>query len=309
MDVASRAGVSKSTVSNVIRGTAPVARETRERVERAIAETDYHPNAIARSLKARTSTAIGFVVPDLTNPFYAQLAVGVERAASTHGYAVLTAHTECLPAIESDVGRAFIERRVDGVIIGGISLGSTLPNMLLNSGTPVVLASLGEIDDPRLGVIDHDDLSAMEEIVDYLYGLGHRRFAFVSPHMREHAGERRLLGFENALKRRRLRPVGIDHGATAVVAHNDMQAIATIDYLERSGRRVPDDVSVVGYDDVSLASHARVQLTTVRSDAMEMSRRAVELLVTATRESRHVSHREMLANPLVIRSSTGRPPP
>jgi len=307
MDVAGRAGVSKSTVSNVIRGSALVARETRERVERAIAETGYHPNAIARSLKARTSTAIGFVVPDLTNPFYAQLAVGVERAASTHGYAVLTAHTECLPAIESDVGRAFIERRVDGVIIGGISLGSTLPKMLLDRGTPVILASLGEIDDPRLGVIDHDDPGAMEAIVDYLYGLGHRRFAFVSPDMREHAGERRRIGFQKALQRRHLKPVGLDR-ATAVVAHNDMQAIATIDYLERRGRRVPADVSVVGYDDVPLASHARVQLTTVRSDAVEMSRRAVELLVTASRDGRHVSHREMLANPLVIRSTTGKPP-
>src|SRR5262249_52664623 len=272
MDVANRAGVSKSTVSNVIRGTALVARETRERVERAIAETGYHPNAIARSLKARTSTAIGFVVPDLTNPFYAQLAVGVERAAGTHGYAVLTAHTECQPAMESDVGRAFIERRVDGVIIGGISLGSTLPKMLLDRGTPDVLASLGEVDDPRLGVIDHDDPSAMEAIVDYLYGLGHRRFAFVSHNMREHAGERRRLGFENALKRRRLRPVGIDEGATAIVAHNDMQAIATIDYLERRGRRVPDDVSVVGYDDVPLASQLRGQLTTVPPDAMARKR-------------------------------------
>jgi len=79
LDVAGRAGVSKSTVSNVIRGTAFVSEATRERVERVIAETGYHPNAIARSLKARASTAIGFVVPDLTNPFYAQLAVGVER--------------------------------------------------------------------------------------------------------------------------------------------------------------------------------------------------------------------------------------
>lgn len=308
MDVAGRAGVSKSTVSNVIRGTAMVSPATRERVERAIAETGYHPNAIARSLRARTSSAIGFVVPDLTNPFYAQLAVGVERAAGAHGYAVLTAHTECLPAIESEVGRALIERRVDGVIIGGISLGSTLPKTLLDRETPVVLASLGEIDDPRLGVIDHDDLSAMEAIVAHLYELGHRCFAFVSPHMREHAGERRRLGFERALNRRRLKPVDIDDGATAVVAHNDMQAIATIDYLESRGRRVPDDVSVVGYDDVPLAGHSRIQLTTVRSDAVEMSRRAVDLVMAASRDGRHVAHREILANPLVIRSTTGRPP-
>jgi DNA-binding LacI/PurR family transcriptional regulator len=308
MDVAERAGVSKSTVSNVIRGTTMVAEETRARVERAIAETGYHPNAIARSLKARTSSAIGIVVPDLTNPFYAQLAVGVERAANELGYAVLTANTECLPSTEADAVRAWLERRVDGVIIGGMSLASTLPRDLLDRDVPVVLASLGEADDPRLGVIDHDDAGAMEAIVEHLYGLGHRRLAFVSDHLREHAGERRYLGFKKALKKRRLVPIAIDDGATAVVAHNDMQAIATIDRLERRGLKVPDDVSVVGFDDVPLAAHNRIQLTTVRSDAIEMSRRAVDLLVRAAREGRHVSHRELHDVTLIVRSTTARPP-
>lgn len=307
MDVAERAGVSKSTVSNVIRGTAMVAEATRVRVQRAIAETGYHPNAIARSLKAQTSSAIGIVVPDLTNPFYAQLAVGVERAANALGYAVLTAHTECLPSAEGEAARAWIERQVDGVIIGGVALGSTLPKLLLDRDIPVVLASLGEFDDPRLGVIDHDDAAAMEAIVEHLYGLGHRRLAFVSDHLREHAGERRYLGFKKALKERRLMPIAIDDGATAIVAHNDMQAIATIDRLERRGLRVPQDVSVVGFDDVPLASHFRIQLTTVRSDAIEMSRRAVDLVVRATRDGRHVSHRELLDVSLVVRASTGRP--
>jgi len=307
MDVAERAGVSKSTVSNVIRGTTMVAEGTRLRVERAIAETGYHPNAIARSLKARTSSAIGIVVPDLTNPFYAQLAVGVERAANALGYAVLTANTDCLPETEEQAARAWIERRVDGVIIGGMSLGSTLPKILLDRDIPVVLASLGEFDDPRLGVIDHDDAAAMEGIVEHLYALGHRRLAFVSDHLREHAGERRYLGFKSALKKRRLVPIAIDDGATAVVAHNDMQAIATIDRLERRGLKVPDDVSVVGFDDVPLASHSRVQLTTVRSDAVEMSRRAVDLVIKAARANRTVSHREFLNVELVVRATTARP--
>lgn len=307
-DVAERAGVSKSTVSNVIRGAALVAEATRERVERAIAETGYHPNAIARSLKARTSTAVGIVVPDLTNPYYAQLAVGVERAASILGYAVLTAHTECLPATEAEAGRAFIERRVDGVIVGGMALGSSLPQLLMDRGIPVVLASLGDIDDPRIGVIDHDDVAAMEAIVAHLHGLGHRRMAFATHDLREQSGERRRIGFEHALQRRRLAPVAADDGPTAIVAHNDMLAIALIDRLERAGRRVPDDVSVVGYDDVPLAAHGRIRLTTVRSDAVEMSRRAVELVVAAARATRHVAHREMLANPLIVRATTAKPP-
>ncbi len=308
IDVARRAGVSKSTVSNVIRGASLVAEPTRRRVERAIADIGYHPNAIARALKARTSSAIGIVVPDLANPFYAELAVSVERAASALGYAVLTAHTECAPSTEAEAGHALIERRVDGVVIAGVSLGSALPGMLLDREIPVVLASFGEPEDPRLGVIDHDDAAAMEVIVDHLYGLGHRRVAFVSQHLREYGGERRRLGFVSALARRGLALIELDDGATAVVAHNDMLAIATIDRLERRGLRVPQDISVVGYDDVALAAHCRIRLTTVHSDAVEMGRRAVELAVGAAREARHVAHREMQSNPLVVRSTTGRPP-
>jgi LacI family transcriptional regulator len=306
VDVAKRAGVSKSTASNVIRGATVVAAETRRRVERAIVETGYHPNIIARALKARTSSAIGFVVPDLTNPFYAELAASVERAASALGFAVLITHTECTPEIEGEAGRALIARRVDGVVIAGISLGSSLPTTLLERDIPVVLASLGEPEDARLGVIDHDDQAAMEAVVEHLHGLGHRRCAFIAHHMREYSGERRRLGFEAALRRRGLSPVDIEDNPTAIAAHNDMHAIATIDRLERRGFRVPRDLSVVGYDDIPLANHARIQLTTVRSDADQMGRRAIELVVGASRAGRHVNHREIQANPLVIRSTTAR---
>jgi LacI family transcriptional regulator len=305
-DVARRAGVSKSTVSNVVRGDIPVATGTRERVERAIRDTGYHPNAIARSLKIRNSTVLGIVVPDLTNPFYAELAVAVERAANALGYAVLAAHTECAPEIENEAARALIERRVEGVVIGGMSLASALPSLLLDRDIPVVLASLGDFEDERVGVIDHDDAGAMEAIVEHLCGLGHRRMTFVSYHLREHAGERRRLGFEAALARRGLDPVDLVD-ATAVVAHNDMHAIATMDTLERQGLGVPDDVSVVGYDDIPLAAHSRIQLTTIRSDAMAMGQRAIELLIKASREERHVCHREMQINPLVVRSTTRGP--
>ena len=305
IDVARRAGVSKSTVSNVIRGATPVAEPTRRKVERAIAETGYHPNAIARSLKARASMAIGIVVPDRANPFYTELAVGVERTANALGYAIIAAHTECSPRIEDEVGRAFIERRVDGVIIGGISLGSSLPRLLLDRDIPVVLASLGEPADPRLGVIDQDDPAAMEAIIGHLYDLGHRLLAFVSHQLREHSGTRRRCAFQSALARRGLAPGGPE-GATAVVAHNDMLAIATIDRLERSGLHVPADVSVVGYDDVPLAAHFRIQLTTARSDAVDMGERAAQLVVNAARDCRHVAHREVQSNPLVVRATTAR---
>lgn len=306
IDVARLAGVSKSTVSNVIRGATLVSDATRKRVERAIAKTGYHPNVIARSLKARTSMAIGIVVPDLTNPFYGQMVMGAEQAANRHGYALLAAHTECKPQIESEAGRALIARRVDGVIIAGISLGSTLPGLLLDRDIPVTLASFGEIEDDRLGVIDHNERAAMKAIVDHLHGLGHRKLAFVSHNLAEHAGERRRLEFVKALMRRDLKPVRAAVQPTALVAHNDMHAVATMDRLEREGLRVPGDISVVGYDDIPLASHARIRLTTVRSDGVAMGQRAVDMVLGAARAGRHVSMRETLPNRLVIRDSTAR---
>jgi LacI family transcriptional regulator len=305
VEIAKRAGVSKSTASNVVRGHCVVAEATRRRVEQAIAELHYHPNAIARSLKSRTSSVLGIVVPDLANPFYAGLVVSVERAAKELHFAVLALNTECLAASENDAGRVFIERRVEGVIIGGISVGSPLPKRLLDHDIRVVLASLGEPDDERLSVIDHDDSAAMEAAVDHLYALGHRRFTFAAQDFAEQSGERRKLGFEQALARRKLAPVAFD-AATAIIAHNDLHAIAVIDQLEQSGLTVPQDVSVIGHDDIPIASHSRIQLSTIRSDAVQMGRRAVDLLVGSAREGRRVGRRELQENPLIIRSTTAR---
>lgn len=308
VEVARRAGVSKSTVSNVIHGRIVVAEPTRQRVETAISETGFRPNAIARSLRARASHTIGMIVPDLGNPFYAQLAVAVERAAMGLGYATLVAHTDCAPDVEDEVGRALFDRRVDGVVIAGLSAGSAVPIRLLDRGVPVVLASLDEPDDARLGVVDHDDRSALEAVVDHLASLGHRQMAFVPQLHREQAGERRRQGFEHALERRGL-AAATYREATALVAHNDVLAIGTIDELERRGRRVPADVSVVGYDDIPLASHSRIRLTTVRSDARTMGQRAVELVTSAARSGNPVAHREIQMNPIVVRGSTGAAPP
>ena len=125
IDVARRAGVSKSTVSNVIRDAAPVATATRERVQRAISDLQYEPNVIARSLKSRLTATLGLIVPEPMNAFYAQLALGAERAAHARGYAVLVVNTGCVPDVEADAVRTLVSRRVDGVILAGTSRGST----------------------------------------------------------------------------------------------------------------------------------------------------------------------------------------
>ena len=175
------------------------------------------------------------------------------------------------------------------------------------TGIQVVLVGAGEIDDARPGIIDHDTEAAMEAVVRHLYELGHRRIGFVAHALREHAGERRRLAFAAALARRGLVPVLTEAEATALVAHDDLHAIAAIDRLERAGRRVPADVSIIGFDDVPLASHQRIQLTTVRADAVAMGHRAGEMVITAASSGRPAAEREIMASPLVVRATTRAP--
>ena len=147
----------------------------------------------------------------------------------------------------------------------------------------------------------------MESLVGYLASLGHERFAFARQLAREAEVDRRPQAFSDAVGRRGLREVGLDGDPTAICCMNDGVAIELMDSLERRGLRVPEDVSVAGFDDVPLASHNRIRLTTMRQDAATMGARAAELLLAAVSEGRHVERRELLRGELIVRDSTAPP--
>jgi DNA-binding LacI/PurR family transcriptional regulator len=304
-DVARLAGVSKSTVSNVIRGVEPVAQDTRSRVQEAINVLGYRPNAVARALRERTTQILGMVVPQLDNPFYAQLALGAERRARAEGFGVMIADTACDAELERRQADALIGRRVDGVLVAGERQGSALHDRLLDAGLPVVVAFGGLTHERRLGVVDADEEKAMADVVDHLYGLGHRRFAFVRHDLPEIGSERRARSFRAAVERLGGTLVGLDAGPTAVAAHNDILAIDLIDRIERQGLAVPADISVVGFDDIPQAGHRRIDLTTVRSDAVAQGERAAALLIGAARSGRPATGRVLQPLELVVRGSTG----
>jgi LacI family transcriptional regulator len=304
-DVARRAGVSKSTVSNVVRGAAPVAPSTRRRVEGAISELGYRPNEVARALKQRSTQTLGLVITDTVNPFAASLAQAVVRRARRDGYAVLIADTDGDPHIEAAQVRALVARRVDGVIFAALTEGSTNLGDLLDREVPTVLASFGGGLDRRAGAIDIDEDEAMDNVVQYLADLGHERIAFARQHAREADVDRRPNAFSKAMRKRDLQEVSLGDAPTAICCMNDGVAIDLMDSLERSGRRVPEDVSVVGFDDVPLASHNRIRLTTVRQDAAMIGARAAEMLLSAVAEGRAVERRELLRGELIVRESTG----
>ncbi len=304
VDVARKAGVSVGTVSNVARGTAPVADETRERVQRAMRELGYRHNEVARALRRAATQTLGVVMPDPLNPFYAAVAQQVERRARRDGYAVLMADTELDPETESMQVRVLVERRVDGVVFPGVTEGSVIPTELLDRGIPVVVASFSA-NDPRLGVVDVDTDAAMEAVVDHLIELGHERIAFQSSGRREEAIDIRPEALRAALARRGLALAAEQDAPTAICATDDVRAIELLDRLARAGRRVPGDVSVVGFDDIPMAGHAAIGLTTVHQDAERMGTRATELLLEAIAERRPVARREIHPAPLVVRQTTG----
>lgn len=304
LDVARRSGVSVATVSNVLHQTAPVADATRRRVLEAIEELGYRQNEVARSLKRRATRTLGVVIPDALNPFHATVALQVERRAHRDGFAVLIAETENDPATESDQVRALVGRRVDGVIFPAVTAGSTIPSELLDRGIPVVVVSF-EGSDPRLGVIAVDEYAAMEQVVEHLTGLGHERIAFAHSGAHEESVESRPDALTAALRRRALRPVGLVEDATAVCCTNDVIAMALMDRLERAGRPVPGDVSVVGFDDIPLASHRRIDLTTVHQPAEEMGRLAAEMALSAIAAGEHAARSVVVPAELVVRGSTG----
>jgi DNA-binding LacI/PurR family transcriptional regulator len=303
-DVARRSGVSVGTVSNVLHGTAPVSEATRRRVLLAIDELGYRQNEVARSLKRRATRTLGVVIPDALNPFHATIALQVERRAHRDGFAVLVAETEHDPATESDQVRALVGRRVDGVIFPAVTAGSTIPSELLDRGIPVVVVSF-EASDPRLGTISVDEYAAMEGVVAHLTGLGHERIAFAHSGAHEEFVDTRPDALAAALRRRGLAPAAVDDGATAVCCTNDVIAIDLMHRLESDGVAVPGRVSVVGFDDIPLAAHSRIDLTTVRQPAREMGRQAAEMLLSAIAAGEHASRSVVMPTQLVVRGSTG----
>jgi LacI family transcriptional regulator len=204
IDVARHAGVSKSTVSNVVRGKAVVAPATKARVEESLRALGYRPNSVARALRERATKVLALVVPDAVNPFYAQLAQGMERRARREGFGVLVAHTGGDPSTELAQVTALMSRRADGVLLGGLSHSSTLHLRLLDEGVPVVCGFAA--DDERFGVIDTDDATGMAAIMDHLAGLGHRRVAFAGQGFEEAAAELRRTAFEEAASTRTTTP-------------------------------------------------------------------------------------------------------
>lgn len=326
-DVARQAGVSLGTVSNVLNRPDQVSAGSRERVLAAIAELGFVRNESARQLRAGTSRTLGLVVLDIANPFFTDVARGVEDVANDAGLAVILCNSDDRPAKEAAYLDLLAEQRVQGVLITPTAELSPHLESMRRRGTPVVLVDR-RADGPGQCSVAVDDVLGGRLAADHLVERGHRRIAFIGgstglPQIEErHAGVvaavRERLGSDETLtvfapdvltvatgREAAAQIVGMPAAVrpTAVICANDLLALGVLQEMTRHGVRVPDECAIVGYDDIDFAAAAAVPLTSVRKPRQEMGRRAAELLLGEAAED-HV-HEQIVHEPvLVVRESS-----
>ncbi|WP_223692030.1 LacI family DNA-binding transcriptional regulator [Leifsonia poae] len=329
--VAEEAGVSVSTVSQVLGGNRPVSAQTRTRVEAAIDKLDYRPHPGARSLRSHRTESVALIVPDITNPFYPLVAAGMQDVLLPAGY-LLSVNDAALPSANiGEVLRHVLARRVDGIALGTYGLSEADLARIADSGTRVV--ALGrDVEIAGSDYVESDDESGFAKVVEHLLSTGRRRIAFIGGEENAHPNVLRLRGYRSTLSAaghataaddavftaftREGGREGVDAlfarngGWDAVVCANDLIAIGAIERLRELGRSVPGDVAVTGYDDIDAAALISPSLTTVENPAREIGRTAARLLLTRFAETdegaatQHIT----LSNRLVIRGSTAPTP-
>lgn len=325
-DVARKARVSKSLVSLVMRGGRHVSPARRAAVQAAAAELGYRPNAMARGLKERHTRILGVMVSDLHNPFFADVVAGIQDQAGRAGYKVLLNTGNRVPAREDEAIEALLELRAEGLIVAGPMLESR-QIVEASRQTPIVLVGRAARA-PSLDSVTDDDRVGAILVVEHCASLGHTRIAHIDGGQGAGSVARRQ-GYAAAMRRLRLgREAAVASGAfteegghnaalrllelrprpTAIFAANDLAAIGALNAVEERGLRVPQDVSLVGYDNTSLAALRHISLTTVHQPRREMGQMAVSALLEKLEEGRTRQRRTVLTPSLVVRSTTGPPP-
>jgi LacI family transcriptional regulator len=299
-DVAVLAGVSRSTVSNVVRGSDVVAVRTKRRVLHAIEQLGYRPNALARQLLQGRATTVGIIARDLRNPFVAEMASLVEREVARFGFAAMFCATEGDPRREEQAVDVMLDNRVSGLVFLSFLDRPAAIGTRINGQIPAVFVAADETWADSVTVDEH---RGGELVARHLIELGHRRLAFVGPQHQDRADARRLEGFLRAAGDAGLRPTVIawdppdesptvggervdwrdvlsgPDRASAVFAANDFAAIDLLDVADALGVRVPEDLSVVGFDDVDMARLRRISLTTVHQPREVLVRLGIEALL------------------------------
>jgi LacI family transcriptional regulator, galactose operon repressor len=322
-DVAAASGVSPTTVSHVFSGHRPVSSGTRQHVEDVARRLGYRPSAVARSLRSRRTDTILIVVPDITNTFYPELVRGVQDTVAPAGYYAMVGNTDAVERYELALLELAMSRRVDGLVFHGFRVAAAELTGVADAGVAVV--NLGEgLAGAAFDSVRSDDRVAAAEATGFLLERYGRSIAMIDGDELAPVGRNRRLGFELACRGAGVREPrvvvtgftrvggrrgmdGLLHGGDrprAVLCANDMIALGAIDVLKVAGLRVPEDVAVVGHDDVDAATIVSPQLTTTRIDARRIGALAGELLTSRmTGAYGGVARDHVIAHKFIVRES------
>lgn len=335
VDVARLAGVSRATVSYVLNrqteGRVPISEETRQRVLEAIEELGYEPDARAQALRSGNTNTIALIIPDLRNPHFSEYATGIEEAARAAGYHLLLSSTTMNNEYGREIFKDLARRRFDGLILASSFIlesneAQATLEQVRKRGLPIIEMS----ENYGVDSISAEYRDATREVMSYLFSLGHRRIGFINGVGGHELGQDRLEPYKESLKEANL-PIDtqliadcgptIDDGyqaaksllqlparPTAIVSINDLLAIGALRAAEDLGLRVPNDLSLVGFDDIAMAKYIVPRLTTVSKNAHALGMLAFETLLARMQNPdlpRQVIHG---STTLIIRESTGPAP-
>jgi LacI family transcriptional regulator len=325
--VAKEAGVSIATVSHVINNTRYVSDELSKKVHLAMEKLGYHPDGIARSLRKKRTYTVGMIIPDSSNPFFAEVALGFEMRSFDLSYNVIFCNTNGDVQKESTYLDLLLKKRVDGIVFvsSGININSV--KFIKSQKIPIIVVDR-EIKRLKVDSVLVDNLSGGYQATKHLLNLGHKRIACISgpslitPSSERIEGYKKALmeasleidkklilmgdfqfegGYKSAKKLLRMKKI-----PTAIFACNDLMAIGAICAIKEAGMRVPQDISVVGFDDIALASFYSPKLTTVIQPKYKMGKLAASMLIERIKNKEMAPRRKLLKTELIIRESTSR---
>ena len=324
-DVALRARVSTTTVSHVVNRTRFVSDPVRHEVEAAIRELNYVPSAVARSLKSNSTKTIGMLIPNCSNPYFAEIVRSVEDHCFGAGYTLILCNTDDEPHRQSAYLQALTEKRIDGMIIISTGEGKDFQRMLHGLPIPMVLLDR-EIDEVNCDLVETAHLQGGLMATEHLIGLGHRRIACLAGPANLNSSAQRIEGWRSALAKAGLAasPELLWHSdftsqggfntmqailasplaPTAVFVCNDLMSIGALSAAHQAGIQIPQQMSLIGFDDIELAQFASPALTTIAQPKQRIGIAAVDMLLERIQGGRIQARQVILLPELIVRNST-----
>jgi DNA-binding LacI/PurR family transcriptional regulator len=324
--VAEQAGVSIATVSKVINNTGRISDKTKKKVLKVMKELNYQPSVVASALTGKRTQTVGLLIPNIANPFFAEVARSMEDRAHELGFSVVMCSTDYQEEKEEKYISLLIRKRVDGFILASGFKSTGLIEELIKQNLPVALIA-HDISSLSLNTVSVDDYKGGYQAVSHLASLGHERIGMIAEEVR--SNDDRIRGYQDALeayglildsslltrtastveagKQEAERLLRLEKRPTAIFASNDILAIGAIQGARACGLSVPEDLSIVGFDNTILATISDPPLTTVAQPVHDMGRQVMDFLVDEIEGKKTMKQRMMLSPELVVRNSTAAP--